>query len=374
MAVVGLRVTRSVTDPVASARGELAAIAQGDLTRTIVDRGSDELAQMLSTLADMQGTLRRMVGDIREGPDSINVAAREVAMGGMDLSQRTELTSSNLQQAASSLEQITSTARHSSSSAQQADQLAQSAAAVARRGGAAMEEVVSTMVEIDKSSKRISDIIGTIDGIAFQTNILALNAAVEAARAGEQGRGFAVVAGEVRQLAHRSSAAAREIKDLIVSSVVRVESGTRLVGQAGSTMPEIVASVQRVTDIIAEITSATQQQSTGIELVNQSVSELDSVTQQNAALVEESAAAAQSLSEQVQRVATAVAAFRVRDQLSSSGPSYDAPPTSGLGAAHPECTVCAQALGGSGDEAGGRTGPCPWSLRPCLCRPDNQGR
>ncbi len=231
-------------------------------------------------------------------------------MGAQDLSQRTESSSSNLQQTASSLDEITATARQSTDSAAQANQLAGSAADVARRGGDVVAQVVETMGEIHTSSKRIGDIIGTIDGIAFQTNILALNAAVEAARAGEQGRGFAVVAGEVRLLAQRSAEAAREIKSLINASVERVDAGTRLVNDAGRTMQEVVSSVQRVTDIMGEIASAAREQSAGIELVNRSIGELDQMTQQNAALVEESAAAAESLSDQAQRVADSVAVFR----------------------------------------------------------------
>jgi methyl-accepting chemotaxis protein len=250
------------------------------------------------------------VSEIRSGTEGISTSSREVAMGAQDLSHRTESSSSNLQETASSLEEITATARQSTDSAAQANQLAGSAADVARRGGSVVEQVVATMGEIHNSSKRIGDIIGTIDGIAFQTNILALNAAVEAARAGEQGRGFAVVAGEVRLLAQRSAEAAREIKTLISASVERVDAGTRLVNDAGRTMQEVVSSVQRVTDIMGEIASAAREQSGGIELVNRSISELDQMTQPNAALVEESAAAAESLSDQAQRVANSVAVFR----------------------------------------------------------------
>jgi methyl-accepting chemotaxis protein len=235
-----------------------------------------------------------------------------VAGGNQDLSQRTEQTASSLQQAASSMTQLTGTVRQSAEAASQANQLADSASSVARRGGAVVGEVVSTMDQISTASRRIADIIGVIDGIAFQTNILALNAAVEAARAGEQGRGFAVVAGEVRSLAQRSAEAAKEIKSLIGSSVERVEAGSRLVQEAGGTMNEIVASVQRVSDIIGEISAAAGEQSSGIGQVSQSVTQLDAMTQQNAALVEQSAAAAESLREQSQRLSGLVSAFRLQ--------------------------------------------------------------
>jgi methyl-accepting chemotaxis protein len=306
----GWVITRSVTAPLQQARRSTEAIAQGDLTVDVRAEGDDELAEMLRGLEQMQQRLRTLVGEIRAGTEGINTASSEIAVGSQDLSQRTEEAASNLQQTASSLEEITATARQAADSAAQANQLAGSAAEVARRGGAVVSEVVQTMGAINDSSRRIADIIGTIDGIAFQTNILALNAAVEAARAGEQGRGFAVVAGEVRLLAQRSADAAKEIKTLIANSVEKVEAGTRLVGDAGSTMNDIVASVQRVTDIIGEISAATGEQSAGIGLVNDAVTQLDQVTQQNAALVEESAAAAESLSEQAARVAASVAVFR----------------------------------------------------------------
>jgi len=306
----GWLITRSVTGPLQRARRSTEAIAGGDLTQDVRPEGSDELAELLRSLEQMQGRLRTVVGEIRAGTDGINTASHEIASGSQDLSQRTEEAASNLQQTASSLEQITATARQAADSAAQANQLAGSAAEVARRGGAVVSQVVETMGEINTSSRRIADIIGTIDGIAFQTNILALNAAVEAARAGEQGRGFAVVAGEVRLLAQRSAEAAKEIKSLIANSVDKVEAGSRLVGDAGATMEEIVASVQRVTDIIGEISAATGEQSSGIGNVNDAVTQLDQVTQQNAALVEESAAAAESLSEQATRVAASVAVFR----------------------------------------------------------------
>ncbi len=262
----------------------------------------------------LQQALRHVettISAVRASAESITTASTEIASGNLDLSQRTESAASSLQQTASSMEQLTATVRHSADSAVQAKGLAASAAQVALRGGAVVSQVVTTMGDINGSSKKIADIIGVIDGIAFQTNILALNAAVEAARAGEQGRGFAVVASEVRSLAQRSAEAAREIKSLIGASVDRVEAGTRLVADAGQTMSEIVASVQRVADIIGEISAATGEQSSGIGLVNVAVSDLDHSTQQNAALVEESAAAAGSLKEQAARLVQLVATFHV---------------------------------------------------------------
>jgi methyl-accepting chemotaxis protein len=259
----------------------------------------------------MNESLGKVVGDVRASTDSISTASQEIATGNTDLSSRTEQTASNLQQAASSMEQLTGTVKQSADSARQANQLASSAAEVAARGGNVVSQVVTTMDEINASSKKISDIIGVIDGIAFQTNILALNAAVEAARAGEQGRGFAVVASEVRSLAGRSAEAAREIKGLIGASVDKVEAGSRLVADAGATMTEIVGSVQRVSDIIGEITAASSEQSDGIGQINTSVIHLDQMTQQNAALVEESAAAAESLKEQAKRLAQVVSVFKL---------------------------------------------------------------
>ena len=252
-----------------------------------------------------------MVAEVRMSTDSIATASAEIAQGNNDLAHRTEQTSSNLQATASSMDALTATVQHSTDNSRQASALAASASSVAQRGGAVVTQVVSTMQEIDASSKKISDIIGVIDGIAFQTNILALNAAVEAARAGEQGRGFAVVASEVRSLAQRSAEAAKEIKGLIDTSVGKVESGTRLVTDAGATMEEIVQSVRRVADVIGEITAAATTQSSGIAGVNQAIGDLDQMTQQNAALVEQSAAAAESLREQADRMKEAVAVFRV---------------------------------------------------------------
>jgi methyl-accepting chemotaxis protein len=301
---------KSICEPVTQAQRLALAITHGDLTQSIVVEGSDEMAQLLRALSDMQGSLRKLVGQVRTSTDSIATASGEISAGNLDLSTRTEQTASNLQQAASSMEQLTGTVKQTADSARQANQLANSAAEVAARGGSVVAQVVSTMDEINASSKKIADIIGVIDGIAFQTNILALNAAVEAARAGEQGRGFAVVASEVRSLAGRSAEAAKEIKGLIGASVEKVESGSRLVADAGQTMTEIVNSVQRVSDIIGEITAATSEQSDGIGQVNGSVIQLDQMTQQNAALVEQSAAAAESLKDQAGRLSKVIGTFR----------------------------------------------------------------
>ena len=303
----------SILAPMHRARSVDMAIAEGDLTQDVPTDGADEAADLLRALAHMQASLGRLVGEVREASGSIHHAANEVAVGNSDLSGRTEQAAGSLQQTASSIQQLTQSVRQSEDAASQANQLAASARSVAQRGGQVVSQVVSTMDEINTASKRIADIIGTIDGIAFQTNILALNAAVEAARAGEQGRGFAVVASEVRSLAQRSAAAAREIKVLIGSSVDKVETGARLVQDAGSTMGEIVDSVQRVTDVIAEITAAASEQSQGIGEVNGAIGNIDQMTQQNAALVEESAAAAASLKEQAQRLTQVVGTFQLGD-------------------------------------------------------------
>ncbi|WP_326494812.1 methyl-accepting chemotaxis protein [Roseateles hydrophilus] len=292
------------------ARDVMRQMADGDLSQDIVVAPGAEQS-MLAAVRDMSRGLAAIVANVRTGTDSMTVASREIAAGNQDLSERTEKQAGSLEQTAGNMQALTDTVRQSAEAAAQANQLAGSAAAVAQRGGEVVNQVVSTMDEINTSSKRIADIIGTIDGIAFQTNILALNAAVEAARAGEQGRGFAVVAGEVRLLAQRSAEAAREIKGLIGASVDKVESGARLVQDAGSTMEEIVASVQRVSDIIGEITAAASEQSQGIGQVNASVVQLDQMTQQNAALVEEAAAAASSLEQQAVTLQQAVATFKL---------------------------------------------------------------
>ena len=302
---------RSIVKPLSQANRLAARIAEGDLSTTLESDRQDEFGELLRSLVAMSQSLAQTVARVRQSTDSIALASSEIAAGNNDLSVRTEQTSSNLQQSASALDNLTNTVQHSAQSAQQASSLAASASLVAEKGGAVVQQVVSTMDEIQTSSKRIADIIGVIDGIAFQTNILALNAAVEAARAGEQGRGFAVVAGEVRSLAQRSAEAAREIKTLISASVERVENGTRLVTDAGQTMGDIVSSVRRVTDMIGEITAAANEQSGGIAHVNQAVASLDQMTQQNAALVEQSAAAAQSLREQAEQLAQVVGTFKM---------------------------------------------------------------
>ncbi|AKJ31039.1 methyl-accepting chemotaxis protein [Caldimonas brevitalea] len=302
---------QSICTPLREAQALAHAIAGGDLTHSVQVVGRDEAARLLEGLVQMQSSLRTMVEKVHVTSESISTASSEIASGNHDLSARTEQTASNLQQTASSMEQLTGTVKQSADAARQANQLAASASEVAAKGGAVVSEVVATMDDINVASKKIADIIGVIDGIAFQTNILALNAAVEAARAGEQGRGFAVVAGEVRNLAQRSAQAAREIKSLIAASVEKVEGGTRLVQTAGTTMHDIVGSVQRVTDIIAEISAAAGEQNDGIGQVNQAVAHLDEMTQQNAALVEQSAAAAESLKDQAHRLSDVVRAFKL---------------------------------------------------------------
>jgi methyl-accepting chemotaxis protein len=294
-------------DP-AVARITLNAVADGDLSVVPPDAAEGSVMHALHRLvAQMRGTL----GAIQTATEHLHVASREIAQGNADLSARTEQQASNLQQTAASMEQMTATVNHNTESARQANQLAASASQVAAKGGAVVGEVVSTMDQISASSRKIADIIGVIDGIAFQTNILALNAAVEAARAGEQGRGFAVVASEVRNLAQRSAQAAREIKSLINDSVARVDTGSQLVNDAGATMHEIVTQVKRVADLIGEITSSTLEQGSGINQVNQAVTQLDQMTQQNAALVEQSAAAAESMREQADDLTRAVSRFRL---------------------------------------------------------------
>ena len=303
--------SRSITQPIAYAADLAQSIASGDLTQQVQVQGQDEAATLLRGLAHMQASLRSLVSQVHESSISIQSSSAEVASGNADLSQRTEQAAGSLQETAGSMEQLTGTVRHSADSAREASQMADTAAEVAQRSGAVVAQVVSTMDEINHSARRIADIIGTIDGIAFQTNILALNAAVEAARAGEQGRGFAVVAAEVRSLAQRSATAAREIKTLIGVSMDRVDAGSKLVADAGSTMTELVASVQRVSHIINEISSAAGEQSHGIGQINSAVARLDGMTQQNAALVEQSASAAESLKDQAQRLSSVVGAFRL---------------------------------------------------------------
>ena len=309
---------RDVMNDLRRAQLAVGEVARGNLAVAIDNQRSDEIGALLNSLEDMRVKLRKLVGDVNSGVDSIKIASSEIASGNADLSQRTEEQASNLQQTAASMEQLTSTVKHNADTARQANQLATSASEAASRGGAVVGRVVGTMQDITTSSKKISDIISVIDGIAFQTNILALNAAVEAARAGEQGRGFAVVAGEVRNLAQRSASAAKEIKDLIGESVDRVQAGSKLVDEAGKSMADIVSQVKRVTDLIAEISAASVEQTQGITQVGEAVNQLDQVTQQNAALVEESAAAAESLSQQAAMLAQVVSAFKLSPNESNS--------------------------------------------------------
>jgi methyl-accepting chemotaxis protein-1 (serine sensor receptor) len=324
--VLALVITRGLSRALGaepSQLGEAARrVAGGDLG-PVAGAQAAPAGSVLASLGEMQASLARVVGQVRNASDSIATGSSQIATGNADLSQRTEEQASNLQQTAASMEQMTATVRNNEDTARQASQLATGASCVAEKGGQVVNQVVATMEDISASSRKISDIIGVIDGIAFQTNILALNAAVEAARAGEQGRGFAVVAGEVRTLAQRSAEAAREIKTLIGTSVEKVEAGSRLVGDAGTTMVDVVDQVKRVADLIGEISSATSEQTTGIGQVSTAVAQLDQVTQQNAALVEESAAAADSLQQQAQRLAEVVSVFKLGQDASAwSAPQH----------------------------------------------------
>ena len=303
--------TNSITKPLSEALELAETVASGDLRSQVIVEGSDEVSSLLAALKNMNDSLASTVGQVRTGTETITVASQEIASGNADLSSRTESQASSLEETASSMEELTSTVRQNADNARQANQLVVSASSVAVKGGAVVGQVVSTMGSIKESSRKIVDIIGVIDGIAFQTNILALNAAVEAARAGEQGRGFAVVAAEVRNLAQRSASAAKEIKSLIGDSVDKVDQGSRLVDEAGKTMDEIVTSVQHVADIMSEITAASQEQSAGIEQVNLAITQMDEMTQQNAALVEQAAAAAESMEEQAIALAQAVSVFKL---------------------------------------------------------------
>jgi len=313
-AVMGLWVSRSITRPIREAVTVAERVAAGDLTVNVSASSADETGQLLRALDRMVDGLRRIVAQVREGSDSIATGSSQIAVGNADLSQRTEEQASALQQTAATMEQLNTTVGTNAECARQASNLAQDAASVAVQGGDVMGKVVSTMQGISEGSREVSDITSLIDGIAFQTNILALNAAVEAARAGEQGRGFAVVASEVRTLARRSADAAKEIKTLIGNSGEQVERGMVLVDQAGKTMNEIVRSIGRVNEIVSEITTASVEQSAGIQQVGNAVDQMDQVTQQNAALVEQSAAAAQSLKEQAQQLVQAVAVFKLSQQ------------------------------------------------------------
>ncbi|MDU7588241.1 MAG: methyl-accepting chemotaxis protein [Acidovorax sp.] len=305
---------RSITQSLEQARALAERIAAGDLSHAVQSRQRDEIGSLVAAMGRMQDALRTLVGQVQQAAGSIATASDEIALGNQDLSQRTEQTAASLQQTASSMELLTGTVQHSAESSRQASGLAANAAEVAVRGGAVVAQVVQTMGQISDSSRRIGDITGVIDSIAFQTNILALNAAVEAARAGEQGRGFAVVAGEVRNLAQRSADAAKEIKGLIGASVERVEQGSQLVDKAGGTMEEVVTAIRRVTDIMGEISAASKEQASGVAQVGEAITQMDQTTQQNAALVEQSAAAAASLQTQAGELVRAVAVFTLEAQ------------------------------------------------------------
>jgi methyl-accepting chemotaxis protein len=303
---------RSITGPVQEAVRVAEALAKGDLSQKVEARSNDELGRLMLALRGTVGQLASIVGRIKETSDMVNTASREIAQGNSDLSTRTEEQASALEETSASMQQMTATVGQNAQNAKKVNELAAQASGIAAKGGEVVREAVGTMNGITQSSKKIADIIGVIDGIAFQTNILALNAAVEAARAGEQGRGFAVVASEVRSLAQRSAAAAKEIKDLITDSVAKVDAGSRQVNDTGRTMEEIVASVKKVTSLIAEITAASQEQAQGIEQVSETMTQLEKVTQQNAAMVEEASAAAGSLEEQSKALSSAVSAFQLR--------------------------------------------------------------
>jgi methyl-accepting chemotaxis protein len=304
-------IARVLQHRVAQSRAVAERVRDGDLTVPVIDTAQDEFSPLLSALAEMQHALTQVVSSVRQGSESVATASAEIAQGNHNLSARTEHQASALEETAASMDQLGATVRQNADNAQQASQLAHAASEVAARGGTVVRQVVNTMRGIDQSSGKIAEIIGVIDGIAFQTNILALNAAVEAARAGEQGRGFAVVASEVRNLAQRSAGAAKEIKELITDSVAQVRSGSALADQAGATMTEVVDSIRRVNDVVSEISTASREQSAGVSQVGEAVTQMDQVTQQNAALVEESAAAANSLRQQAESLVAAVAVFRL---------------------------------------------------------------
>ena len=325
VAGMGLLLAWRIGASLAGAVGVARTIAGGDLSARIRATSNDEVGQLMTALADMSDSLVRIVGEVRAGTDTISTASTEIAAGNLDLSARTEQQAGSLEETASAMEELTATVRQNADNARQAQQMAISASDKAAHGGQVMGDVIRTMEAIDSASNKIADIIGVIDGIAFQTNILALNAAVEAARAGEQGRGFAVVASEVRNLAHRSAAAAKEIKTLISDSVEQVGQGGKLVQQAGAAMTEVVDTVRSVTDIVSEISAASVEQSTGIEEINRAITQMDEATQQNAALVEEAAAASQSLQEQAGNLAAVVSTFRLAHGQAGA-PARAAPP------------------------------------------------
>jgi methyl-accepting chemotaxis protein len=335
-AVVAWWITRSITRPLQEAISIAETVAKGDLTQRITVRSKDETGQLIQALQAMNESLVKIVDEVRAGTDTIATASGQIAAGNHDLSSRTEEQASSLEETASSMEELTSTVKQNADNARQANQLAMKASDVAGQGGMVVAQVVGTMESINQASKKIVDIISVIDGIAFQTNILALNAAVEAARAGEQGRGFAVVAAEVRTLAQRSAGAAKEIKALINTSVEKVNAGTALVNQAGTTMGDIVDSIRQVTDIMGDISAASQEQTAGIEQINQAITQMDQVTQQNAALVEEAAAASEAMQEQAGNLARMVSVFKL-DSMRT------APPTTGAGSLLPKTKAKEQA-------------------------------
>ncbi|NDP37963.1 MAG: HAMP domain-containing protein [Rhodoferax sp.] len=334
------RLTTSITRPLQTAQEATARVACGDLVSDIQVDGRDEAAQLLAGLLEMRNGLARMVGEVRTGAENISTGANEIASGNADLSQRTETQASNLEETAASMEELSSTVKNNAETAHQANQMAGLASAAAVQGGLVVGQVVSTMQDITVASRKIADIIGVIDGIAFQTNILALNAAVEAARAGEQGRGFAVVASEVRSLAGRSAEAAKEIKSLIGASVEKIEAGSSLAGAAGASMNDIVTQVQRVAGLIGEISASANEQTSGIDQVNQAITQLDNVTQQNAALVEEAAAAADSLNQQAERMVQVVSVFKLAEGRAQRNVLrvMDAPPVAAPGLAPRQLT------------------------------------
>ena len=336
--VLAFLLNRNITTPLREAVTLAQRVAKGDLSSHIVVRSKDETGELIAALRDMNAALVTIVGDVRGGTDTIATASAQIAAGNMDLSSRTEQQASSLEETASSMEELTAAVKQNADNAQAARTLAASASTVAVQGGAVVADVVQTMGSINASSRKIADIIGVIDGIAFQTNILALNAAVEAARAGEQGRGFAVVATEVRNLAQRSASAAKEIKGLIDDSVDKVDAGNKLVEQAGATMQQVVDSVQRLSGIIGEITDASEEQRVGIEQVNEAITQMDQVTQQNAALVEEAAAAANAMQEQAQQLSQSVQVFRLQE----AGAAVDRPPARQLAQAPRQHTLLMQ--------------------------------
>lgn len=361
-ALMGWLLIRAIVAPLDRTIGYFNQISDGNLNNAIVITNNDEIGRVMQALEAMQAKLRGLIVQVREAVDSINTSAKEISAGNLDLSQRTEEQASSLEETASSMEELTSTVKQNAENARQANQLAQSASEGANAGGEKVRKAVETMDEMSTSSEKISNIISVIDGIAFQTNILALNAAVEAARAGEQGRGFAVVAGEVRTLAQRSAAAAKEIQQLITDNAAIVASGSTYAREAGEAMNEIVNSVKRVTDIMAEISAASEEQSQGIEQVNQAISQMDEVTQQNAALVEESAAAAESLEEQAADLAESVSMFQVDEGAhGSSKPSAAVKPAAGKAAA---LAHTKSASGKAGASHGKVAGKLPASTKP----------